>query len=78
MSKEPYSEQMRRGDGWRVRLWILWFNFIDAAWYWFWAWPRDCLVWDFNTYPEGRLMHARTRRFLSDDDPRHYGSIDDK
>ena len=41
-----------------------------------WMWARNELVWDFNKYPDGRLMKFRTKEFLEENDPRHFDEIE--
>lgn len=57
--------------------WWRWVGIKNWIGFWCWTWLFDQLVWDFGRYSDGRLMHARTRRFLDADDPRHYGETDD-
>lgn len=44
---------------------------LESIWYWI----TNQLVWDFDKYPEGRLMYYRTKEFLLADDPRHFAEI---
>lgn len=58
------SWKFRWGMRWlRVKYWI-----FELPW----MWITNELVWDFDKYPEGRLMYLRTKEYLPEDDYRHY------